>query len=41
MSGTTDSNGDINFMMVEAVKYQITFFKQDVVNKTIEIYPKR
>jgi len=40
MSGTTDSNGDINFMMVEAVKYQITFFKQDVVNKTIEIYPK-
>lgn len=40
MSGTTDSNGDINFMMIEAVKYRVTFFKPDVVNKTIEIYPK-
>ncbi|MFA7121834.1 MAG: carboxypeptidase regulatory-like domain-containing protein, partial [Bacilli bacterium] len=40
MSGTTDSNGEINFMMVEVVKYQITLYKPDVVNQTLEIYPK-
>ena len=40
MSGTTDSNGEINFMMVEAVKYQISIYKPDVVNQTLEIYPK-
>jgi len=40
MSGTTDSNGEINFMMVEAVKYRISLYKPDVVNQTLEIYPK-
>jgi len=40
MNGTTDSNGEINFMMVEAVKYQISIYKPDVVNQTLEIYPK-
>lgn len=40
MSGTTDSNGEINFMMVEAVKYQITIKKPGVVDQTLEIYPK-
>ena len=40
MSGTTDTNGEINFMMVEAVKYQISIYKPDVVNQTLEIYPK-
>lgn len=40
MSGTTDSNGEINFMMIEAVKYRITLTKPPDVNKTIDIYPK-
>lgn len=40
MSGTTDSNGEINFMMIEAVKYRISLYKPDVVNQTFEIYPK-
>lgn len=40
MSGTTDTNGEINFMMVEAVKYRISLYKPDVVNQTLEIYPK-
>lgn len=40
MSGTTDTNGEINFMMVEVVKYQISIYKPDVVNQTLEIYPK-
>jgi hypothetical protein len=40
MSGTTDTNGEINFMLVEVVKYQITLYKPDVVNQTLEIYPK-
>jgi hypothetical protein len=40
MSGTTDTNGEINFMMIEAVKYRISLYKPDVVNQTLEIYPK-
>lgn len=40
MSGTTDTNGEINFMMVEAVKYRIQLYKPDVVDQTLEIYPK-
>jgi hypothetical protein len=40
MTGTTDTNGEINFMMIEAVKYQISIYKPDVVNQTLEIYPK-
>ena len=40
MSGTTDSNGGISFMMVEVVKYEMTFIKGSEVNETIYIYPK-
>lgn len=40
MSGTTDTNGEINFMMIEAIKYRIQLYKPDVVNQTLEIYPK-
>ncbi len=40
MTGTTDTNGEINFMMIEAVKYRISLYKPDVVNQTLEIYPK-
>lgn len=40
MSGTTDTNGEINFMMIEVVKYRIQLYKPDVVNQTLEIYPK-
>jgi hypothetical protein len=40
MTGTTDTNGEINFMMVEAVKYRISLYKPDVVDQTLEIYPK-
>jgi len=40
MNGTTDTNGEINFMMVEAIKYRITLTKPDVVDQVIEIYPK-
>lgn len=40
MSGTTDSNGEINFMMIEAVKYRISLYKPGVVDQTLEIYPK-
>jgi len=40
MSGTTDTNGEINFMMIEVVKYRISLYKPDVVDQTLEIYPK-
>ncbi len=40
MSGTTDTNGEINFMMIEVVKYRIQLYKPGVVNQTLEIYPK-
>lgn len=40
MTGTTDTNGEINFMMVEAVKYRISLYKPDSVDQTLEIYPK-
>lgn len=40
MSGTTDTNGEINFMMIEVVKYRIILLKPDTVDQTLEIYPK-
>lgn len=40
MAGTTDTAGNINFMMIEAVKYRVNFYKPDIINQTIEIYPK-
>lgn len=40
MSGITDYKGDINFMMLEPVKYECTFCKTGVINQTETIYPK-
>jgi len=41
MNGTTDTMGKISFMMIETVKYTITFTKpSESVNKSITVYPK-
>jgi len=40
MGGYTDYKGDINFLMLEPVKYECSFVKAGEINKTIEIYPK-
>ena len=41
-SGTTDSEGQIVFVMVETIKYKLTFVKEDVgINKTWFKYPTR
>ena len=40
MSGTTGSDGGIDFMMFEAIKYRITFYKDGVINTTWEGFPK-
>jgi hypothetical protein len=40
MGGYTDYKGDINFLMLEPVKYNCSFVKAGEINKTIEIYPK-
>lgn len=40
MVGTTDSSGTISFVMIETIKYQITFVKGTEINKTLTIYPK-
>ncbi len=40
MTGTTGSDGTINFMMIEAIKYRITFDKVGEVSTTWEGYPK-
>jgi len=41
MNGTTGDQGAINFLMVETIKYQITFSKPEQgINKTMYIYPK-
>ena len=40
MSDTTDSNGAISFLMVETIKYEMTFIKGSEVNETIYLYPK-
>ncbi|MDD4484626.1 MAG: carboxypeptidase-like regulatory domain-containing protein [Methanoregula sp.] len=40
MSGTTGSDGAIDFMMIEAIKYRVTLIKEGEVNTTWEGYPK-
>lgn len=40
MNGTTGSDGGIDFMMFEAIKYRITFYKDGVINTTWEGFPK-
>jgi len=40
MSGTTGSDGGIDFMMFEAIKYRLTFYKEGVINTTWEGFPK-
>jgi len=40
MNGTTGTDGAIDFMMIEAIKYRVTFTKPDVINTTWEGYPK-
>jgi len=40
MNGTTDNSGRISFMMVETIKYTITFVKGGEVSETLTIYPK-
>ena len=40
MNGTTDSTGSITFLMVETIKYTMTFTKGSDVNETLTIYPK-
>ncbi|MFA7121720.1 MAG: carboxypeptidase-like regulatory domain-containing protein, partial [Bacilli bacterium] len=39
MTGTTDTNGEINFMMIESVKYHITIQNGDTTQE-FDIYPK-
>jgi len=40
MNGTTDSAGAISFLMVETIKYKMTFTKGSTVNETIYLFPK-
>ncbi|RLJ06581.1 MAG: hypothetical protein DRP18_00340 [Candidatus Aenigmatarchaeota archaeon] len=41
MNGTTDTAGEITFLMVETIKYKINFNKTSQnINETIYIYPK-
>jgi len=40
MNGTTGSDGGIDFMMVEAIKYRVTFYKAGEVDTTWEGFPK-
>ncbi len=40
MTGTTGSDGGIDFMMFEAIKYRITFYKDGVIDTTWEGFPK-
>lgn len=40
MTGVTGSDGAINFMMIEAVKYRVNFYKEGEFNVTWEGYPK-
>jgi len=40
MEGTTGTDGAINFMMIEAVKYRVTFVKEGVIDTAWEGYPK-
>lgn len=40
MNGTTGSDGGIDFMMFEAIKYKLTFYKEGEINTTWEGFPK-
>lgn len=40
MTGTTGSDGGIDFMMFEAIKYRLTFTKPGEINTTWEGFPK-
>ena len=40
MTGTTGSDGGIDFMMFEAIKYKLTFYKEGEINTTWEGFPK-
>jgi len=40
MTGTTGSDGGIDFMMFEAIKYRITFYKEGEIDTTWEGFPK-
>jgi hypothetical protein len=40
MTGTTGSDGSIDFMMFEAIKYRVTFYKEGEINTTWEGFPK-
>lgn len=40
MNGTTGNDGAIDFMMIEAIKYQVTIVKPGEINTTWEGYPK-
>jgi PKD repeat protein len=39
LSGTTDSNGAIDFLLVSAVQYNITAYLPGVIDQTLFIYP--
>ena len=41
MNGTTDSTGSLSFLMIETIKYKITFVKtSEGINETMYFYPK-
>jgi len=40
MTGTTGSDGGIDFMMFEAIKYRVTFYKEGEIDTTWEGFPK-
>jgi hypothetical protein len=40
MSGYTDYKGQINFLMLEPVKYECLFYKPGEINKNLTVYPK-
>jgi len=40
MSGYTDYKGQINFLMLEPVKYECQFYKPGEINNNLSVYPK-
>lgn len=40
MNGTTGSDGSISFVMVETIRYKMTFTKGSEINETVWVYPK-
>lgn len=40
MAGTTDSNGEIVFLMIPSVKYNMTFYRAGEINQLFYITPK-